>query len=249
MGKQVLCILEHVTETQEAERTLSSEESKAVTNYLQPRMADACARVDLIVTIKHINHLCRRLEDGITFQEVRELLRALNREIRYEMCSELFLHVPAKDSEYYMQPEPLFFDGFRDTFPSAISDVQEAGKCLALERPTACIFHLMRIMEAGLKALARKMNIPYAPSWEGYLRQIKEKLEIDWKDKAPEWKAEEEFYRESAAHLSAVKIAWRNPTMHIVKTYSYDESKEVFGAVRGLMRHLATKLKEPELNN
>jgi hypothetical protein len=31
------------------------------------------------------------------------------------------------------------------------------------------------MMECGLKGLARLLGIPYAPSWESYLRQIQAK--------------------------------------------------------------------------
>jgi hypothetical protein len=44
------------------------------------------------------------------------------------------------------------------------------------------------------------------------------------------------------AHLHAVKVAWRNPTMHIVNQYTPEQAEEVFNAVRGFMRHLASKL-------
>lgn len=106
------------------------------------------------------------------------------------------------------------------------------------------MFHAMRVMEAGLKTLARQLGIPYAPSWESYLRQISAQLELDWKDKSPQWKKDEEFYRDAAAHLSAVKFAFRNPTMHIVKQYSPESAEEIFNSVGVFMRHLATKLSE-----
>ena len=41
--------------------------------------------------------------------------------------------------------------------------------------------------------------------------------------------------------LQAVKLAWRNPTMHIVKKYSEDEASRIFDAVRGFMQRLASK--------
>ena len=49
----------------------------------------------------------------------------------------------------------------------------------------------MRVMEAGLKALAKLLDIPYAPSWESYLKQINDKIAAKHKDKTPEWKADE----------------------------------------------------------
>ena len=54
---------------------------------------------------------------------------------------------------------------------------------LGAESWHGCVFHLMRVMEAGLKATAGSLGIPYAPSWESYLKQIGGKLEIEWKKK------------------------------------------------------------------
>ena len=132
--------------------------------------------------------------------------------------------------------EPVFA-----AFPSVIMDVEDAGKCLALSQPTACVFHLTRIMEAGLKALAGPLGIPYAPSWESYLKQIKAKIEEKHADKLPAWKRKEAFYRDVAGDLQIVKLAFRNPTMHIVRHYTTDEAEEIYRAVRGLMKRLAAE--------
>ncbi len=52
-------------------------------------------------------------------------------------------------AKYYDQPK-LFGAEVFDSFPSANVDIYEAGMCLALERPTACVMHLMRVLGSGL---------------------------------------------------------------------------------------------------
>ncbi len=49
----------------------------------------------------------------------------------------------------YFNNNQLFGDKVFDCFPSANDDIFEAGACLAFERPTACVMHLMRVAEAG----------------------------------------------------------------------------------------------------
>jgi len=44
--------------------------------------------------------------------------------------------------------------------------------------------------------------------------------------------------------LDGVRIAWRNPTMHIENSYSPERAEEILIGVRALMRHLATRLSE-----
>jgi hypothetical protein len=52
------------------------------------------------------------------------------------------------------QPEYLFSERSANAFPSAYMDVVEAGRCLALNRNNAAIYHLMQVAEIGLRALA-----------------------------------------------------------------------------------------------
>ncbi|HEX5760751.1 MAG TPA: hypothetical protein VF121_16300 [Thermoanaerobaculia bacterium] len=80
------------------------------------------------------------------------------------------------------------------------------------------VFHLMRVMEAGLRVTERGLGIPSTPSWESYLRKIRSQLERDWQDKDPTWKEEEPFYQEVYNYLCGVKLAWRNSVMHVGKS-------------------------------
>lgn len=109
---------------------------------------------------------------------------------------------------------------------------------------TACVFHMMRVMEVGLKALAKALGIPYAPSWESYLRQIDNRISAKHKTKGIKWKRDEAMFRNLHGDLQAIKIAWRNPTMHIVRSYSPEEAEDVYRAVRTFMKHLSKKFSE-----
>lgn len=146
-------------------------------------------------------------------------------------------------AQWYSATSP-FGDTVTTAFPSAADDIVEAGKCFALNRNTACVFHCMRATEVALKALASALEIPYAPSWDSYLVQIQKLIGRDWKDKEPEWKKKEAFYSGAAGDIVAVKHAWRNPTMHVRITHDAESAKAIFDATGGLMRHLATELHE-----
>jgi len=100
------------------------------------------------------------------------------------------------------------------------------------------------VMEGGLKVTANALGIPYAPSWESYLKQIAKKVGDKHPHKGIEWKRDEPFFQDVAARLETVKFAWRNPTMHVVRSYTEEEAREVYDSVKVFMRHLATKLKD-----
>jgi hypothetical protein len=126
-------------------------------------------------------------------------------------------------------------------FPDAAEDVAEAGKCLACSRSTACVMHLLRVMECGLKALAAKLGIPEQNDWGKYLSEIEKALERRMKSAGARTQ-EEQFYAEAHAMFDSVRRAWRNPTMHVAKTYTEERANEILIAVRSFMRHLATNL-------
>jgi hypothetical protein len=154
-----------------------------------------------------------------------------------------FLHVSPADVAYYSSPLSGWGE-VPDKFPSTRYDLEEAGKCLALGRSTASVYHLMRVMERGLSSLARIFGIPYAPSWKAYLSQIDTRIAAQWNQKDPDWKRLEPFFRDAAGMLVAVRVAWRNPTMHVAAKYTPEEAEDIYRAVRGFMAHVATEVDE-----
>jgi hypothetical protein len=142
-----------------------------------------------------------------------------------------------------------FGEAVINAFPSAIIDIEEAGKCLAFERATACVFHLMRVMEIGLKVIGKSLNDPNLmattnKSWNIILQKSEKELQKPLAGRSPEWAKDDSFFASAIAMLRAVKDAWRNPTMHVENIYTEEQAEDIWNAVRGFMRHLATKLKE-----
>ena len=46
------------------------------------------------------------------------------------------------------------------------------------------------------------------------------------------------------ASLDAVKNPWRNGTMHVENRYSLEEAEDIFAAVKGFMKKLASRCDE-----
>lgn len=182
-------------------------------------------------------------EGAPSWSRLKELTDVTEQRVNDEMQSVLFFSVQPQLSKFYASPR-TGWEGAIEAFPSIVRDVEEAGKCFAFNRSTATVFHLMRITEAGVESVGRRLGIPYAPSWESYLGQMRKLMEKEWKDKEPEWKSDEPFFRDVLGHLQTVKLAWRNPTMHIVRSYNQEEAEEVYDSVRAFMRHLSAKLSE-----
>jgi hypothetical protein len=146
-------------------------------------------------------------------------------------------------------PEVLWGDEVCSNFKSAIGDMADASRCLAFGQGTASVFHIMRVMEIGLRALGKSLNNSKLdpknnPSWDSILKKCDAELAKPYQQKSPEWQKHDVFYGESIANLRAVKVAWRNPTMHVEKSYDYDEALHVWTTSRAFMRQLASHVSE-----
>jgi hypothetical protein len=150
---------------------------------------------------------------------------------------------PEPDYIKYFENPKIFGDQVISAFPSAIDDIGEAVTCLALERSTACVMHLMRVLEVGLKVLAKTVNVTLQNDWGAHIREIDRELASRMKA-AGKHTADEAFYAEASAQFGHVKTAWRNSTMHVEKSYSQPRAEEIMLAVKSFMSHLATKISE-----
>lgn len=186
---------------------------------------------------------------GTPFKKLSEAWNELSGRLNDELSASLLMFIEPDKAHLYTKPD-LFGPEVTDKFPSAIQDIEEAGKCLATGRNTAAVFHAMRALEIGLRTLGRSLNDPSLdpdknPTWERILGRGDRELNAKQvADRSPEWRAKPEFFAEAIANLRAVKTAWRNPTMHVRGVYDEERALDIFGAVRGFMRHLATELRE-----
>lgn len=228
--------------------TVGPDMAKLVSGYIR----DLSSELEILgthLTATAVNRLGARLsnDDSLTHEQFCNAVADIDERLRDELNLIYTFVLSADRAKYFETKEPLFGQMIFDRLPFAIPDIEDAGRCLALNQGTATVFHLMRVMEAGLRALGKMLGIPYAPSWESYITQINSKIAAKHKTKGVKWKTDESFYRDIAGDLQTIKIAWRNPTMHIVRRYSPDEAEEIFRAVRGFLMRLAPRLQKSEL--
>jgi hypothetical protein len=79
-------------------------------------------------------------------REIYSLIEADLRGVYFESIA------PSK-ADFY--DHSLGREAVAQAFPSAVPDLKEAGTCFALNRNTACVFHIIRAMEIALRALAK----------------------------------------------------------------------------------------------
>lgn len=201
---------------------------------------------DLPYARAQVERIVSNLERYPNHKELSDQFGVLVDRITDELDQKPCYLIAAERVKFY-NGRHLFGEDVDRAFPSAMLDIEEAGKCYAVGRGTACVFHLMRVMEVGLRALATSLNDVSLdpktnPTWERILSRGDKELQKPLKDRAEEWRVDDLFFSTATANLRAVKDAWRNSTMHVEISYDDERAFDVWNAVRAFMRHLARKL-------
>jgi hypothetical protein len=228
------------------EKSLDKEVADAIKIRFEIIIASISTRMSFPSVVAQSKRLTRMIEQHEGPKAIHDVLVELKSRLLDELGERQFLYVSPERVRFYQEPM-LMGKEVNDRFPLAIDDIEDAGKCLALGQGTACVLHTMRIMECGLKAAGKALNIPYAPSWEAYLKQISDNIAKKHKNKTAAWKRDEKFYRDLSGDLLTVKQAWRNPTMHVDRKYAVEEAEQIFIAAKSFMARLAEHFSQKEM--
>jgi hypothetical protein len=239
-------VIEHVGLTQQG-LDLHETTQTAVAGILE-QIAIHCRSLKLGVSTLIAEDLFKALSSDrkIRARDFPARLDAVSSAIRHELSLHFFYEIQEDQVKFYDGSLKMFRDGVASAFPSSQSEIEEAGRCLAVGRSTACVFHSMRAITPVLQTIAAELGFVEQRDWGKYLSAMKDKIWIKYPDnKTPENDAGREFYSDLEAQLRAYKEAWRNPTMHNPdKVYTEEKAEEIFGYVRGFMKKAAEKLKE-----
>ena len=226
------------------------DEYLASLNITLERMETLCIGLDMKVSalaIRRLVGLVNSETESIGFWEVTRAITEIESRIYDELSGEMFLHLRRDDSAYFNNIDWFGLETVY-RFQSTEWDVIEAGKCFALERYTACIIHLMRVLEFGLASLATALGVEIGtnPSWHPILIQCEKRIGT-LKDHDPDWRENEPFYHRAAMEFRHFQRAVRNRTAHAHDRYGdgqYQEVKDLMEHVASFMRHLSTRLAE-----
>lgn len=195
-----------------------------------PSLDKVCAQIE---------RLKSNFQDGLTATVISSELYNLNHRVMDELADHYYYPVTVANAQLYDNPHP-FGDRVAAAFPSAEHDIVDAARCLIFDQPTAGAFHMMRALEVALKAFAKKLGVEYKPTWEGYFKGVEMAINKDYPTKTQTEKKNAPLYREILGDLMAVKLAWRNPTMHIERRYQSNEALQVFIASSILLDKIAS---------
>ena len=169
-------------------------------------------------------------------------LDILEERIVDQLMSVRLLCIPGHQANFW-NDAPKFGAGVAEKFPKLIYDIEESARCFATNRTTACVFHLMRVMEAAVQFLGNRLGISLVneKNWHNILDEVDKAIK-SLPVSTSKQKTKRNKLAEASAHLRMVKDAWRNEVMHPKETYTEEEAERVFRNVKDFMVHLATKL-------
>jgi hypothetical protein len=202
-----------------------------VTSAAAARLQTALGAVDRSQSLDGGSYEARSIEDAIV-----GLVKAFHSD-----CERHTSLVVSPDRVTFLeQTEPLFGDAVSLKFGKIAADIAEAGKCYALERPTACVFHLMRVAEFAVKRLGKKLNVAIDVEKEGWYQitvHINKAIDA-LPAQSTSQRSKKQALAAAAAHLNSVRIATRNDVMHPKATYTDEEAKTLFDATKALMQQM-----------
>jgi hypothetical protein len=223
------------------ERLTEQNQKEALYSQIEG-ILESCKRLDLRVSSICAGEFLFDIEaNSLTVGSAHHHFEVLGATIRREMQTVLFFHVPSSQAEFYDKKE-LFGAKVSGRFPNLQSDIIESGNCLALGRGTACVFHLMRVMESAVQEFGRALGILAVDTknWQNILDETNKAIKA-----LPAKNSLTPPLSEATANLYSVKLAWRNEVMHPKATYTLDEAKDVFRQVKLFMGNLVEVLPSP----
>lgn len=211
--------------------------------------ADDLERIGCPLSATAFRRLANDGEKYLAGVQLAERISQMALYLDEELGKNLFFWVPSNRAPWFNKTsEELLGDQCLQRFgKSGIgNEIIHAAKCFTFGEFTAAAFHLMRITEAGVFALARGIGNPIdeTKNWGKFFKQFDQQSAVDPRNRTGKWKLYSSFLDDAGANLRAVKNAWRNPTMHLEKQYDEEQSEQLMRAVPAFMKHLASHLNE-----
>jgi hypothetical protein len=243
-----LAVIREVLQGIHQDQTLSEGAKTEIVEVLV-NMRKECEPLTFKSSIGHID----RITSDIASYSINSLgnhIAELGRRIRDDCEGVRLLYVSPVLERFYFEPTGAYKESVITNFPEVKVDVEEAGKCLALERFTACVYHAMRIAEHGLRSLAGDLGIDLGKAdkstWGQIIQECEHKIKADMQSislskRTKEQQERLQFYSDAAIQMRYFKDAWRDDVAHVRATYTQEQAQIIYDSVRHFMTQLSDR--------
>jgi len=186
--------------------------------------------------------------DNLFVVQLIPLINELDGRWLEEIAAVKMVLIPFDKSEW-LRSNSQFSALVRKQFPCLAYELDEAQQCYALDRSTACAFHSIRSLEAGIRAISRSLGIPDPTkgaqrSWAKLLEAIKAEIDKRWPRTSDRFSGDGKTFEGFYAPLAAMQNPYRNNTMHLDEKYTEKEAKQIMDIVAGFLHSVATRCDE-----
>jgi hypothetical protein len=190
-------------------------------------------------TLAAAERVLMRLEAGtLALSELAEEVARIEGQLRLELSLMRSLIVAPPHARLLQRQEAPYGAAVEMRFPSASYDIEEASVCVALRRPTAAVFHCMKVVERGVAALVHCAQLDPLPEgerdWQKVLRLLR--------------RSPREEFASVIALLEGIRKQWRAPSLLPCSKYTESEAEKIVRAVGDFMRALSVHCDENGTN-
>ena len=204
---------------------------------------------------RHCKELGLAISNAIIVKAIKNLprtereLSAIINVVYEELKDRLFFFIPSERATHFNNLE-VISDRTKENFPSIFRELRQAGNCIVGDLPTASVFHAMRALEIGLRALALQLEVSFPhpielEQWHNIIEAIESKITNIVRQPKGKLKNDDlRFYSGAAIQFRYFKDAWRNHVSHARETYSDNEALEVLRHTVEFFEAISVKIKE-----
>lgn len=204
----------------------------------------------------HIDRAAAQLEywprsDPLTWAELRRRAIALRDAIETELRQYLFYQY-SKDKGDKLKRWNTEWKTVLTAFPHKELewDVFSATDCYALGHNTASVFHSMRVVEIGLRAIAKERGLKLPKdkavewaTWQEIITALEHEIKAIGLKRAGKAKdAALEFYSGARADLNGFKDEYRNQVTHVRKMYDEFQAIRALTNVHAFMGRVSARI-------
>ena len=230
------------------EMLLVGEDCTAIIPILQSMLSEL-NKVNCPVTASSAEKPLNLMKDGrLTYGNLKYLLGEMDGRLRDEIKLTYAFSLTHQEANLWDPKAPLLGRAVADKFETAAFDIEEAGKCHALGRSTAAVFHCFRVLELGVKAVAKALQVsgldkPVMKNWGNILTAIENEIKLRWPKETDRDSGDGELFWGIYTLMLAIKTP-RNGTMHPARKYTEQEADSILRIVGDIMMRLATRIDE-----
>jgi hypothetical protein len=166
-----------------------------------------------------------------------------------ELQTKLFFSLPSNRKKWFESPT-RDWEKVIERFPDTVSEIEEMGRCFALSRYGAAVFHSLLVVESGLIALGKLIGVTNPKlGWDATTKKLSELVQGGHAKFPAALTVDFSTCEQINQSVQTMKHAWRNKVNHVAgklfvmrSDFAPDVAEEIIFATRGFMRRLASDL-------